>query len=59
MSDQPVAEATTHTKHIRRASISSAGFEPAIQAVERPADICVRPKDDRDWPFFITLFINL
>lgn len=36
MSHQPVAEATTYTKHNRRTSISSEGFEPAIPAVERP-----------------------
>jgi len=37
-SDQPVAEAatyTTHNKHNRRTSMPSAGFEPAIPAIER------------------------
>ena len=36
MSDQPVPEATTYTKRNRQTSMSSAGFEPAIPAVERP-----------------------
>ena len=38
MRDQLVAEAatyTTHNKHKRRTSVSSARFEPAIPAVER------------------------
>jgi hypothetical protein len=38
-SDQPVAEAATYTAHNkqrRRASMSSAGFEPAILASKRP-----------------------
>jgi hypothetical protein len=36
MSDQPVAKATTYTKHNKRTSIYSAGYEPAIPVVDRP-----------------------
>lgn len=38
MSDQPVALAATsatHKKHKRRTSMPSAGFEPAIPAIEQ------------------------
>jgi hypothetical protein len=38
MTDQPVAEADTHTKHNkqkRRTSIPSAGFESATLAIKR------------------------
>jgi len=39
MSDQLLAEAagyTTHNKHERRIFVPSAGFKPAIRALEQP-----------------------
>ena len=51
LSDQLVAElniCTTQSKHKRRTSMPSGGFEPSIPAIERPADIRLRPHGYRD-----------
>ena len=57
MSDQPVAKATTYTEQQTNIHVLSGirTRDPSSRAV---ADLCVRPKDHRDWPFFITLVIN-
>jgi hypothetical protein len=50
-SDQPVAEGptnTTHNKHIRRRSMPPVGFEPAIPAMKRAADLRLSPHGHRD-----------
>ena len=53
MSDQPVAEAashTTHNNHSRKTSMTPVGFDPTISAIRAAADLRLRPHVHRDRP---------